>query len=125
MSLERKNSVREGSGGRTVQDVGGLDFGPIDRSEHELSYYEKRVDAMLMLLARHQIFRIDALRRAVEEYSAQEYDGTAYYDRWIRAIRELLLEQEVIGQAELETRIAAIAEHLTKQGIEIDRTPVT
>ena len=124
MALERKNSLRDSAGGRTVQDVGGLDFGPIDRSEHDLSYYEKRVDAILMLLARHQIFRVDALRRAVEEYSAQEYDGTAYYDRWIKAIRELLLEQEVIGAEELEERIAAIAERYAAEGIEVDRSPV-
>ena len=124
MTLERKNSLRDSAGGRTVQDVGGLDFGPIDRSEHDLSYYEKRVDAILMLLARHQIFRVDALRRAVEEYSAQEYDGTAYYDRWIKAIRELLLEQEVIGADELEEHIAAIAERYASEGIEVDRSPV-
>ena len=123
MALERKNSVREGAGGRTVHDVGGLDFGPIDRTEHELSYYEQRVDAILMLLARHGIFRVDALRRAVEEYSAQEYDGTAYYDRWIRAIRTLLLEQEIIGADELEDRIRTIAERYAADGIEVDRSP--
>ena len=123
MALERRNSVREDAGGRTVHDVGGLDFGPIDRTEHELSYYEQRVDAILMLLARHGIFRVDALRRAVEEYSAQEYDGTAYYDRWIRAIRTLLLEQEIIGADELEDRIRAIAERYAADGIEVDRSP--
>ena len=123
MALERRNSVREGAGGRTVHDVGGLDFGPIDRAEHELSYYEQRVDAILMLLARHGIFRVDALRRAVEEYSAQEYDGTAYYDRWIRAIRTLLLEQEIIGADELEDRIRTIAERYAADGIEVDRSP--
>lgn len=123
MALERRNSVREDAGGRTVHDVGGLDFGPIDRTEHELSYYEQRVDAILMLLARHGIFRVDALRRAVEEYSAQEYDGTAYYDRWIRAIRTLLLEQEIIGADELEDRIRTIAERYAADGIEVDRSP--
>ena len=123
MALERRNSVREGAGGRTVHDVGGLDFGPIDRTEHELSYYEQRVDAILMLLARHGIFRVDALRRAVEEYSAQEYDGTAYYDRWIKAIRTLLLEQEIIGADELEDRIRTIAERYAADGIEVDRSP--
>jgi hypothetical protein len=42
---ERKNVLRQGAGGRTVQDVGGLDLGPIDRSEHDLALWEKRTDA--------------------------------------------------------------------------------
>ncbi|MEM8813199.1 MAG: ScnB-like protein [Pseudomonadota bacterium] len=124
MVLERKNSVRDGAGGRTVHDVGGLDFGRIDRTDHELSYYEQRVDAILMLMARHRAFTVDGLRRAVEDYSAQEYDGTAYYDRWIKAIRELLLEQEIIGAEELETRIRTIADRLEADGIDVDRSAV-
>ncbi len=124
MALDRRNSPRDGAEGHMVHDVGGLDFGPVDRAEHALSYYEKRVDALLMLLAGRQVFRVDALRRAVEEYSAQEYDGTAYYDRWIKAIRELLLEQEVIGARELADRIDTVAARLTAEGIAVDRSPV-
>ena len=47
---ERKNMARKGAGGRAVHDVGGLTLGPIDRSEHDLALWEKRTDAMLVLL---------------------------------------------------------------------------
>ena len=59
----RTTHLREGAGGRAVHDVGGLDFGPIDRHEHDLALWEKRTDAMLILLAsRKDVFKIDAMR---------------------------------------------------------------
>ncbi len=47
---KRKNMLRKGAGGRSTHDVGGLEFGPIDREEHDLALWEKRTDAMLRLL---------------------------------------------------------------------------
>ena len=117
---ERFNSLRTGTDGRGIHDVGGLDFGPVDREEHELTYYEKRVDALLMLLARHRVFRVDALRRAIEGYAEQEYDGTAYYDRWIKAIRILLLEQNVLSPEELDARIEEVRARLQREGRVVD-----
>jgi nitrile hydratase len=41
-------------------------------------------------------------------------DGTRYYDRWLDALQRLLLEQEMVTEAEITTRIgelAAQAEH--------------
>ena len=47
---ERKNMPRKAAGGRAVHDVGGLTLEPIDRSEHDIALWEKRTDAMLVLL---------------------------------------------------------------------------
>ena len=47
---KRKTMPRKGAGGRATHDVGGLEFGAIDRSEHDLALWEKRTDAMLILL---------------------------------------------------------------------------
>jgi hypothetical protein len=124
MKLERSNSERRGGGGRVVNDVGGLDFNTIDQSEHELTFYEKRVDAMLMVLVGNSVFRVDALRRAIESYAEQEYDGIPYYDRWMKAIRDLLIEQEVLDADAIEVRISEVRDRLEKEGLEVDRAPV-
>jgi hypothetical protein len=124
MKLERSNSERRGGGGRVVNDVGGLHFNTIDQSEHELTFYEKRVDAMLMVLVGNSVFRIDALRRAIESYAEQEYDGIPYYDRWMKAIRDLLIEQEVLDADAIEVRISEVCDRLEKEGLEVDRAPV-
>jgi nitrile hydratase len=115
---ERKTNLRAGADAHAVHDVGGLSFGPVDRAEHPLSFYEQRVDAMLMLLVgpRRGAFKVDALRRAVEDFSQSEYDGTPYYDRWVRAIRNLLVEQEVLTREEIEERIGQVSARLAAEG---------
>ncbi len=106
----RKTELRQGAGGRAVHDAGGLDFGSIDRAEHDLALWEKRVDAMLILLVgpKKGAFKIDAMRRVIEDYGQQEYDATTYYEKWIRAVRNLLVEQEIVTKAEVEAKIAAV-----------------
>lgn len=123
---ERKTTPRQNAGGRAIHDVGGLKAGPIDRAEHELTLYEKRVDAILMLLAgpKNSAFRVDALRRTVEDYTEQEYDNTAYYDRWMRAIRNLVVEQELLTSQEVDDRIAEICDRLEAAGQQVSRKAV-
>jgi len=117
----RNTYLREGAGGRAVHDVGGLDFGPIDRHEHDLALWEKRTDAMLILLAsKKNVFKIDAMRRVIEDYGQQEYDRTTYYQKWIRAIRNLIVEQEVVSAAEIERRMQEVCERHRNAGREIE-----
>ena len=107
---ERKNTPRKNAGGRAVHDIGGLTFGPIDRSEHDLALWEKRTDAMLILLRDNKrcVLSVDAHRRVIESYGEQEYDRITYYEKWIRAIRNLLVEQEVLTRDEIEARVAEV-----------------
>ena len=49
----------------------------------------------------------DAMRRTIEDYGQQAYDSTTYYEKWIRAARNLCLEQGVISHNELETALEA------------------
>ena len=119
-TTDRKTFLRDGAGGRAVHDVGGMDFGPIDRHEHDVALWEKRTDAMLILLAsRKGVFTIDAMRRVIEDYGQQEYDRTTYYEKWIRAIRNLLVEQEVVSAAEVDARMATIAQRHREAGREV------
>jgi len=114
---ERKNLARTG-GGRAVHDVGGLALGGIDRTEHDLALWEKRTDAMLMLLRDNQrrVLSVDAHRRMIESYGEQEYDRITYYEKWIRAIRNLLVEQEVVRREEIEARVAEVRAKHEKAG---------
>jgi hypothetical protein len=93
-----------------VHDVGGLTLGPIDRSEHDLALWEKRTAAMLVLVRdnKRRVLSVDAHRRTLESYGEQEYDRITYYARWIRAIRNLLVEQNVLTRDEIEARLAEV-----------------
>ena len=107
---ERKTMPRRGAGGRAAHDVGGLEFGSINRADHDLAMWEKRTDAMLILLRddKRRAFTVDAHRRMIESYGEQEYDRTTYYEKWIRAIRNLIVEQEILTREEIEARMAEV-----------------
>ena len=95
---------------RGYHDMGGLAAGEVDRHEHANAFWEKRVDALMVLLsgADKRLIRVDELRRAIESLGAEAYDAMSYYERWVSAIANLLLEKGVVGRAELEARIAAL-----------------
>jgi Nitrile hydratase beta subunit len=114
----RKNELREGADGRTVHDVGGLDFGPVDRHEHDLALWEKRVDAIAILMVgrKAQAYTLDAKRRVIEDYGEQQYDATTYYEKWIRSIRNLMVEQDIATPAEIEAKMADVAKRMQAAG---------
>ena len=115
---KRKTLKRKGAGGRAVHDVGGLEFGPIDREEHDLALWEKRTDALYVLLRdnKRRAFTVDAHRRVIESYGEQEYDRTTYYEKSIRAVRNLVVEQEILTREEIEVRMAEIKARYEKAG---------
>lgn len=95
---------------RRVNDVGGQVDGVLHLDEHAVTLHEKRIDALVMLLTSPKVdaFKVDALRRAIEQNTIEDYRKFGYYDKWIRAIRDLLVEQNILTHDEIETRIAAI-----------------
>jgi hypothetical protein len=95
---------------RRHHDMGGLPAGALDRSEHELSFWEKRVDALLVLLAapERQLVKVDSLRRAIENLPPDAYDKMTYYERWMAAITEVLLGRGVLTSDELGRKMAEV-----------------
>jgi hypothetical protein len=123
---KRKTLKRKGAGGRAVHDVGGLAFGPIDREEHDLALWEKRTDAMLRLLTTpgKRAFTVDGLRRVIEDYGQQAYDRTTYYEKWIRAVRNLVVEQEILTREEVEARMAEVRARHEKAGRRVSKEKI-
>lgn len=93
---------------RRHHDMGGLEAGPIDRDEHAKAPWEKRVDALVVLLGQRKIVSVDELRRGIEELGADAYDRYGYYERWMASITNLLLEKKIIEVGELGARMADI-----------------
>jgi hypothetical protein len=122
----RKTVVRSGVDGRAVHDIGGLDFGAIDREEHDPALWEKRVDAMMIVLyTKKGLFTVDAMRRVIEDYGQQTYDQIGYYDKWVRALRNLMVEQDILSKAEIDAKVAAVKAAHHKSGRTIVDETVT
>jgi hypothetical protein len=71
---------------RAYHDLGGEPAGPIDKDEHELQLWEKRVEALLVLLTRKKISRVDENRRVVESLGAETYFAATYAERRMLSI---------------------------------------
>ncbi len=96
---------------RGHHDLGGLDEGLLDLREDDLQLYERRADAMVILLVGRGYYTLDASRRVAElDLTAEEYATTRYYDRWLVQARRLMTELGVITDAEVEREIAAARE---------------
>jgi hypothetical protein len=95
---------------RAYHDLGGLPAGPIDRCEHDKALWEKRVHALLMLLARpdREVMSVDELRRGIESLGSAEYAKLSYYERWIRSITDILLQKGVLTADELGRKLAEV-----------------
>jgi hypothetical protein len=95
---------------RPYHDLGGRPAGSIDRTERTLEPWEKRVDALVLLLSAPErgIIRVDELRRAIEGLGAEEYDRLNYYERWMAGVANLLLEKGVITIDDLGRKLDAV-----------------
>ena len=96
--------------GRGVHDMGGLPAGRIEHAEHAHAHWEKRVDALMVLLGSPQrrVVSVDELRRGIEQLGTDAYEAMSYYERWIASITNTLLAKGVISSDELGRRMAEV-----------------
>jgi len=92
---------------RRVHDRGGWPgAGPITKAEHELTMWDKRTDAIRAALGAKRLIRVDELRRAIESIEPAEYEQLSYYERWIIAIKALMIEKGILTAEEIERKMA-------------------
>jgi Nitrile hydratase beta subunit. len=88
--------------------MGGMPAGKVDRSEHDYSDWERRVDAMAVLLGRKRRLTVDERRRAIETLAPQAYDALSYYERWVVALGQTMVQRGIITSAELARRMLEV-----------------
>lgn len=88
-------------------DIGGKELGPIKFKHHERSSFDRHVDGLQRLLGGGgaRIYKIDELRRMIEELSPDDYAYFSYYERWMLAIKRLLIDKDVISEKEIKKKI--------------------
>jgi len=93
---------------RSHHDMGGLPAGRIQATEHEYALWEKRVDALMVLLSGAGRMTVDELRKNIEAIAPDAYDRMTYYERWIHSISQTLIQRGVITIEELGRKIAQV-----------------
>jgi hypothetical protein len=88
--------------------MGGEPDGPIDRADHELALWEKRVEAMLVLLRTRGILVTDEGRRALESLGANVYLSSTYAEKRIMAAANNLILKGILTVDELAHKLADV-----------------
>ncbi|HJY78257.1 MAG TPA: hypothetical protein VKE95_16585 [Burkholderiales bacterium] len=93
---------------RSHHDMGGLPAGKVDRDEHDYTEWERRVDAVAVLLGRKRRLTVDERRRAIETLTPQAYDALSYYERWVVALGQTMIQRGLITSAELARKMLEV-----------------
>jgi Nitrile hydratase beta subunit, N-terminal len=101
---------------RGHHDMGGEPAGPVERTEHDYAHWEKRVDAMMVLLSARGHLLVDELRKNIEALPPDAYDRMSYYERWCAAIAATLLQRGLVTVDELGRKMAEVAK---REGAEV------
>ena len=94
---------------RLPTEMGGLDAGPIQRTEHEYAPWEKRCHALANVLDIHKIISTEEKRRGVESLGAEMVGKLTYYERWIVAFANILFQKAILTPEELAKKMEEVA----------------
>jgi len=97
---------------RGSHDLGGLPAGPVDTEPHDMTFWEKQIDAMNTLLAQKGLRRTDENRRYVEMLGEDAYNMLSYYERWTAALARQMIDKGVLTQDEIDAKVAEIRKRL-------------
>jgi hypothetical protein len=97
---------------RGPHDLGGLPAGPVDTAPHDLTFWEKQIDAMNTVLAQKGLRRTDENRRYIEMLGDDAYNTLTYYERWTAALARQLIDKGVLTQDEIDAKVAEVRARL-------------
>jgi hypothetical protein len=89
-------------------DLGGRQADAVVKDEHSHALWERRVDAMMVLLTQRKCLIVDELRHNVEALGPGAYETMGYYERWIAAIAAAMIDRGIVTSDELGRRMADV-----------------
>jgi len=92
--------------GRGHHDMGGLPAGRVGRTEHDYADWERRVDALAVLMSKR--ITVDERRKNIETLPPQDYDSMSYYERWVIALGQALIQRGIITTEELGRKMEQV-----------------
>jgi hypothetical protein len=101
---------------RGPHDIGGLPGGPVDTHAHEVTFWEKQIDALRSVIGAKGIVSTHENRRYIEQLGHDAYDRLGYYERWTAALSRQMVDKGLLTQAEIDARIARVRQRLAETG---------
>jgi hypothetical protein len=99
-------------GARAFHDMGGLPAGKVGHDEHDYDLWERRVDALMMILSgikgAKRLMTVDELRKNIEALPPDAYERMSYYERWVTSVTQTMIQRGVVSTEELARKMAEI-----------------
>src|SRR6266853_6798127 len=92
---------------RGHHDMGGLPAGKVEKTEHDYSEWERRVDALAVLMGARKV-TVDERRKNIEALPPEDYDRMSYYERWIVSLAQALLQHGMISTQDLARKMTEV-----------------
>jgi hypothetical protein len=97
---------------RSHHDMGGQPAGRVEPVEHDYAEWERRVDALMVLLSGikggRKLMTVDELRKNIEALPPEAYDRMGYYERWVTSITQIMIQRGVITTEELGRKMEQV-----------------
>jgi hypothetical protein len=97
---------------RGHHDMGGLPAGRVEPAEHDYEQWERRVDALMMILSGirggPRRMTVDELRKNIESLPPEAYEKMSYYERWVTSITQTMIQRGVITTDELGRKMEEV-----------------
>ena len=98
--------------------MGGEAAGRIERSEHDYADWERRIDAMAVLLwglkGGKKRLSVDEHRKNIEALPPQAYDRLSYYEKWIVSLTQSLIQRGVVTTDELGRKMEEVEKRCSR-----------
>ena len=95
----------------SVHDRGGWPTAePIDQTDHQWMDWEYVTHALLGALRSKGQMNGDELRRGIEAIPDEQYEAYSYYERWSSSIETILIEKQVLTDADIGEKVRELEE---------------
>jgi len=92
--------------------MGGMHgFGPVVPERDEPVFHaewERRMFAIALAMMGRRAFNVDEFRRTIERMPPHHYLAATYYERWLYALENLLIEKGIVERTEIDVVMAAV-----------------
>jgi hypothetical protein len=88
--------------------MGGRAAGKVERTEHDYSEFERRIDALAVILGTNKLLTVDQRRKNIEALPPEVYDSMSYYERWLMSVAQSLIERGIITTPELARKMSEV-----------------
>jgi len=92
---------------KAAHDLGGDDAGEIYSVDHGMNFWQRQANALRAVAISNGVIALDELRRAAEDLG-DDYARLAYFEITTTALRNLLIEQNIIGEHDVTAKMDAI-----------------